>query len=105
MKPRGEGSAVKLGTESFIFGKTKQEDTMDTLGKIQMELKVPKDLWNDFGGYKYRSCESILEAVKPIFPESLATFPSAFKISAISVVVVVLPFVPVIPTIGDSEIK
>ena len=32
---------------------------------IQKELKAPKDKTNDFGKYKYRSCESILEAVKP----------------------------------------
>lgn len=33
---------------------------------IQAELKAPKDKTNTFGGYKYRSCESILEAVKPL---------------------------------------
>lgn len=32
---------------------------------IQQGLKAPKDLNNSFGGYKYRSCESILEALKP----------------------------------------
>lgn len=34
--------------------------------QIQAELKAPKDKKNSFGGYMYRSCESILEAVKPI---------------------------------------
>ena len=33
---------------------------------VQSELKAPKDQYNAFGGYKYRSCESIMEAVKPI---------------------------------------
>lgn len=33
---------------------------------IQTELKAPKDLRNNFGGYNYRSAESILEAVKPL---------------------------------------
>jgi len=33
---------------------------------IQAELKAPKNQLNKFGGYKYRSCEDILEAVKPI---------------------------------------
>ena len=33
---------------------------------VQSELKAPKDQYNSFGGYKYRSCESIMEAVKPI---------------------------------------
>ena len=33
---------------------------------IQSELKAPKDQVNSFGKYKYRSCEDIIEAVKPI---------------------------------------
>lgn len=33
---------------------------------IQQELKAPKNLKNTFGGYNYRSCESILKAVKPL---------------------------------------
>lgn len=36
------------------------------LQKIQSELKAPKGQYNSFGKYKYRSCEDILEAVKPI---------------------------------------
>jgi len=39
---------------------------MENLVKIQNELKVPKGNYNSFGKYKYRSCEDILEAVKPI---------------------------------------
>lgn len=34
--------------------------------EIQTELVAPKNLTNTFGGYNYRSCESILEAVKPL---------------------------------------
>lgn len=33
---------------------------------IQQELKAPKNQYNSFGGYTYRSCEDILEAVKPL---------------------------------------
>ena len=33
---------------------------------VQSQLKVPKDQYNDYGGFKYRSCEDILEAVKPL---------------------------------------
>ncbi len=33
---------------------------------VQQELKAPKGQYNNFGKYKYRSCEDILEAVKPI---------------------------------------
>ena len=38
----------------------------DKLLAIQSELKAPKGQYNDFGKYKYRSCEDILEAVKPL---------------------------------------
>jgi len=33
---------------------------------VQEELKAPKNQYNSFGKYKYRSCEDILEAVKPL---------------------------------------
>ena len=33
---------------------------------VQSALKAPKGQYNKFGGYKYRSCEDILEAVKPL---------------------------------------
>ncbi|MGZ5029054.1 MAG: ERF family protein [Methylobacter sp.] len=33
---------------------------------IQKRLKAPKNQWNDFGKYHYRSCEDILEAVKAL---------------------------------------
>ena len=39
---------------------------MKELIKIQNELKAPKNQFNSFGKYKYRSCEDILEAVKPL---------------------------------------
>lgn len=38
----------------------------EKLAEIQHELKAPKGQFNSFGNYKYRSCEDILEAVKPI---------------------------------------
>ena len=46
---------------------------MENLTKIQNELKVPKGNFNSFGKYKYRSCENILEAVKPILLKYNAT--------------------------------
>ena len=39
---------------------------MEKLTKIQAELKAPKGQYNSFGKYKYRSCEDIQEAVKPL---------------------------------------
>ena len=39
---------------------------MQKLTLIQNELKAPKDKFNSFGKYNYRSCESIMEALKPL---------------------------------------
>ncbi|WP_033748133.1 ERF family protein [Pantoea sp. NGS-ED-1003] len=36
------------------------------LAEIQRTLNAPKNQTNTFGKYKYRSCEDILEAVKPL---------------------------------------
>lgn len=36
------------------------------LVKIQSELKAPKNQRNTFGGYNYRNCEDIQEALKPL---------------------------------------
>ena len=45
----------------------------EKLSNIQNELKAPKGQFNKFGGYKYRSCEDILEAVKPICKNNKTT--------------------------------
>ena len=44
----------------------KTESKQDYLIAIQSELKAPKNQFNSFGKYKYRSAEDILEAVKPL---------------------------------------
>lgn len=44
----------------------------EKLSTIQSELKAPKGQYNNFGKYKYRSCEDILEAVKKICRENKA---------------------------------
>jgi hypothetical protein len=38
----------------------------EKLSKIQSELVAPKNQYNNFGKYSYRSCEDIVEAVKPL---------------------------------------
>lgn len=42
----------------------------EKLSAIQNELKAPKGQYNSFGNYKYRSCEDILEAVKPLLAKN-----------------------------------
>jgi len=46
---------------------------MKELQVIQAKLKAPKDQRNNFGKYNYRSCEDILEAVKPLCDEQNCT--------------------------------
>lgn len=47
----------------------KKMSIYEKLLNIQQELKAPKNQYNSFGEYKYRSCEDILEAVKPLLKE------------------------------------
>lgn len=44
----------------------------ETLSAIQTELSAPKGQFNKFGGYAYRSCEDILEALKPLLKKHKA---------------------------------
>lgn len=45
----------------------------EKLAQIQRELRAPKNQFNQFGKYSYRSCESILEAVKPLLGDLTLT--------------------------------
>lgn len=44
----------------------KTPNVRERLAKIQAELNAPKNQYNKFGGYSYRSCEDIYNAVKPL---------------------------------------
>lgn len=46
---------------------------MKELNEIRNRLVAPKNRKNTFGGYNYRSCEDILEAVKPLLAEHHCT--------------------------------
>jgi len=46
--------------------KTQPKAIVESMAAIQSSLKAPKGQTNKFGGYKYRSCEDILESVKPL---------------------------------------
>ena len=48
---------------------SKTHNIRQKLQGIQSSLKAPKGQTNKFGGYKYRSCEDILTAVKPLLGE------------------------------------
>lgn len=46
-----------------------KKSVVERLIEVQALLKAPKGQYNSFGKYKYRSCEDILEAVKPLLAE------------------------------------
>ena len=42
----------------------------EKLANVQAALKAPKGQYNSFGKYKYRSCEDIVESVKPLLKQN-----------------------------------
>ena len=74
VKPHQSDVAPLVGRVSWEFEslscyQTINNTIMNKLQEIQHRLKAPKGQYNSFGKYKYRSCEDILEAVKPILNE------------------------------------
>lgn len=51
---------------------------------IQSELKAPKSQYNNFGKYKYRNCEDILESLKPILVKNKAAITISDEVIASS---------------------
>jgi hypothetical protein len=51
---------------------------------VQSELKAPKNQRNNFGKYNYRSCEDILEAVKPLLNANALTLMITDEIKEVS---------------------
>ena len=72
---------------------------MENLIKIQNELKAPKNQYNSFGKYKYRSCEDILEAVKPLLLKHDCTLIISDEIKEVGGIV----FVEAMAKISDGE--
>ena len=56
----------------------------EILNKIQAELKAPKNQFNSFGKYNYRSCEDILEGLKPLLAKHNAVLTLSDEIVNIS---------------------
>lgn len=71
-------------------GKKVEIDAYDVLTLIQNELKAPKNQRNNFGKYNYRSCEDIMEALKPILLKHNASVVLSDKIIVIGIPEVVL---------------
>ena len=56
----------------------------EKLMRIQTEIKAPKNLWNDYGKYKYRNAEGICEAVKPYLAKEKCTLVLADDIISVA---------------------
>lgn len=59
------------------------QNIMKKLMYIQQTLRAPKGQRNTFGNYNYRSCEDILEAVKPLLSETGAALTISDEITEI----------------------
>lgn len=71
----------------------------DKLLAIQQELKAPKNQYNAFGKYNYRSCEDILEAVKPLLAKNNVTLTISDEIKEVAGI----PFVEASVTLSDKD--
>lgn len=74
---------------------------MEKLRQIQTELNVPKNLFNKFGNYNYRSAEGIIKAVKPY----LQKFKCTLKLNDEIIQVGDRYYVKATATIIDDETK
>ena len=72
---------------------------MKKLQQIQAELKAPKNQRNNFGKYNYRSCEDILEAVKPLLSKYNCTLTVSDEIYEVGSLV----YVESVAVISDGE--
>jgi hypothetical protein len=73
----------------------------EKLTLIQNELKAPKNQYNSFGKYNYRSCEDILEGLKPV----LKKYKAALYITDSIEVIGNRTYVKAVATLADSEIE
>jgi len=58
------------------------QDAIKKLAEIQQALSAPKGQRNDFSNFNYRSCESILQAVKPLMGGALILLTDDIKVIA-----------------------
>lgn len=72
---------------------------MEQLQEIQSELKAPKNQRNNFGKYNYRSCEDILEAVKPLLAKHKCTLTLSDEVKELGGLI----FVESTAVISDKE--
>ncbi len=50
------------------------------LADVQERLNAPKSQWNKFGKYHYRSCEDILQGLKPLLGDAVVLISDEVKL-------------------------
>lgn len=76
----------------------------EKLSAVQTELKAPKGQYNSYGKFKYRSCEDILEAVKPLCAANKAIVMLSDKVEQIGDRFYIKAFVTFRDLESDAEI-
>lgn len=76
---------------------------MKELVNIQSSLQAPKNQYNDFGNYKYRSAEDILEAAKPLLKENECTLIVSDEITQIGDRIYVKATATIKNSAGETE--
>lgn len=77
----------------------------EKLMNIQKELKAPKSQYNSFGKYKYRSCEDILESVKPLLEKYKVTIILTDKLEQIGKRYYIRAMATLFDTESDNSIE
>ena len=77
----------------------------EKLMNIQSELKAPKGQRNSFGNYNYRSCEDILEAVKPLLAKHQAALTISDSIELIGTRFYVKATAKLVDVVDDTMIE
>lgn len=72
-QPADKKEEVKKDTTKKQETKERFKNIYEKLNYIQTNIKCNKGQHNNFGNYNYRSCEDILEAVKPYLAETKTT--------------------------------
>lgn len=77
----------------------------EKLMNVQANLKAPKGQFNAFGKYKYRSCEDIVESVKPLLKQNGLLLTMSDEIVMVSDRIYVKATATIIDTAEGKEIS
>jgi|LQAB01.1.fsa_nt_gi hypothetical protein len=67
---------LKIHVDKEEMNKREMMQLIKKLHDVQKKLSIPKDKVNEFGKFKYRNAEGILEALKEVIPEDCITYSS-----------------------------